>query len=51
MRDKNLQTNGKSIIVMSQNGAVSTRINCLSAGRAFLFNNSGETTSTVIYGF
>ncbi|MCZ6690952.1 MAG: hypothetical protein O7H41_15285 [Planctomycetota bacterium] len=51
MRDKNLQTNGKSIIVMSQNGAVSTRIDCLSAGRAFLFNNSGETTSTVIYGF
>ncbi|MCZ6688149.1 MAG: right-handed parallel beta-helix repeat-containing protein [Planctomycetota bacterium] len=46
----NLRTNGKQIIVMGR-PTDTVIIDCENVGRAFLFNNSGETGSTVIFGF
>lgn len=41
---------GKAITVLSENGAEYCTIDCDSAGRAFIFNNS-EDTMSVVQGF
>ncbi len=48
--NKNLDFNGKNIIVTSENGAESTIIDCENDGRGFYFH-SGETSEAVVSGF
>ncbi len=48
--NKNLDLNGKSITVTSENGPWLTTIDCEGRGRGFYFH-SGETSSSVVSGF
>ena len=47
----NLSWSGRDIIVMSENGPATTIIDCQDSGRAFLFNDGGQSNATLVSGF
>jgi hypothetical protein len=49
--NKNLSWSGKHITVRSVNGANNCIIDCENQGRGFYFNNTGQNSSDLIYGF